>query len=200
MTHRTCVVVLVLVATSLVAGFAQTTQLIGWAEDMVLSWSMFQGSPPPDAGPNEIASIYVSLKWAASQPVAVGAKTSAGWTVRASFIEVSNSMNPRFSWARHDRVTDAALRHEAYHFNLYEVYRRKLESAIGSTQATHPDQAAVCTLLWNTIQATADALTDRADALQDTYDTETNHGHDATAQAQWEAQIDAWLANPDLAP
>jgi len=182
------------------AAHGATTQLIPWSENLNFHWGLFLGSPPSDAGPNDVAGIYVQHKWAASNPVQVGSQTASGWTVRASVIVVSNQMNPKLSWARHDRVTDSALQHEWYHFTLHEVYRRKLEAELQSVQVTHSSQAAVGQMLMDEIRDTADSLTTQANAMQKVYDNQTNHGQDTSAQRSWEAQIDAWLASPSQAP
>jgi len=197
MTRRTCIIALAIVATSLFAAFADTTQLIGWTDDLVLSWSMFQGAVPADAAPSQIAAIYMELKWYAQF---TARKSGGNWTGYVSTTVVSNVMNPTLSWARLDRVTDSALRHEWYHFSLNEVYRRRAEAELKAVQVIARSAEEALSLVDQQVCQVGATWEAQIMFIQEQYESETNHGQDAAAQARWEANIEAWLINPATAP
>lgn len=198
MIHRTYTVVLALViAFSSVAALAETTQLIPWTEDLQLSWGMFQCSVPADAGTSHIAAIYMELKW---HTFFTAERSGSNWVGFVSKTIVSNVMNPQLSWARTDRVNDAALSHEIYHFSLNEVYRRKAEAALLAVRVSARTAEEALTLVNQQVCQVGALWEAQATNIQDQYETETNHGLNQGAQSGWEATIDAWLVNPSLAP
>jgi predicted secreted Zn-dependent protease len=109
-------------------------------------------------------------------------------------------MNPLLSWARKDRTTDSALRHETYHFHLNEVYRRKLESALAAVRVCGKTVEETRSLLDRQVHEVADQILFQAESVQQSYELETEHGSDTGAQFSWEQRIDAWLDNPASAP
>jgi len=176
---------------------AQTTQLIEWTEDLQLSWSMFLDTPPSDAPSNDPSGIHLEIKWHSFHN-AVGSGRS--WTGCVHNVVVSNLMNPKLSWARSGQTTDSALRHATYHFRLYEVYRRKLEAALLAIRIPASSSNEALELVYNEACRVADQIIDRAVDVRQEYETQTSYGTDAANQQSWEADIDAWLANPNLAP
>lgn len=174
-----------------------TTQLIGWTEDLELRWDLFRAPVPSDAAPNDLAAIYMELKWHAF----FKAERSGGtWYGIVTDAIVSNVMNPELSWARHDRVTDAALRHELYHFRLNEVYRKNAERALSSIRVSAATAEDALDTVNNRVCEVGATWESKVVAAQDRYETETNHGQNLSEQQRWEINIDAWLANPELAP
>ena len=98
-------------------------------------------------------------------------------TVQATF-------DPAASWIRDPKtITAALLRHEQAHFDLTEVYARRLRQKLLVFQAK-----ANC----NKLQPAFDNLTkpvyDEWNRQQNRYDAETNHGLNAPKQAYWELQ------------
>jgi len=198
MTHRTYSVVLaLLIVLSSVAALAETTQLISWSEDLVLGWSMYTATVPAGANPHQPAQPFLDLKWDAPTKAVT---CSGGYLATPQFVVVSNTLNPRLSWARLGEVTAADLRHEEYHFRLNEVYRRKLEGALLPLQATDRNPYTAMEFLREQLEQAAAPILSQAQAIQNQYESETNFGRDVAAQQSWEAQIDAWLLNPASAP
>ncbi|MCD6494982.1 DUF922 domain-containing protein, partial [Candidatus Bipolaricaulota bacterium] len=92
------------------------------------------------------------------------------------------------------------LMHEQRHFDLNEVYARKLEILLTRPRVTGATTDEVRTALRKEINATASAVLDMTAQMQSLYDDETVHGTNAAMQASWAARIDGWLANPTQAP
>lgn len=198
MRHRIRVALMtaVLICVSL-ASVGETTHLVGWTETLELSWGWFLATPPSNASPSDVASIFMDLKWTAPYEVKRNGSSWIGYTTAAI---VSNTMNPKLSWVRRSAVTPAALRHEAYLFRLNEVYRRKAEAALLAVSVTGRTAEETKALLHQRIQEVADAYLAKADAMAYSCEAETNSGSNLAAQATWEQKIDAWLIDPSLAP
>jgi len=191
------VLFLVAMAAASSAALGETTQLVSWSENVQLTWNQFLGTVPSTATPNDAAAIYMELKWHTRHD---GKRDGSGWVGYPMEVIVSNVMNPQLSWARPGSRTAAALRHETYHFHLNEVYRRRLEAALLAVRVCGKTVEEIKSLLDQQVHQVADTWLFRAKSVQDTYETETDHGNNAAAQLSWEQKIDAWLANPLLAP
>ena len=198
--RRICsLLVLALLLTML--AIAQSTQLIEWDPDMLLTWEDFQGAPPATAARlSEAAAIHMTIKWHASYSVRSQRASGYAWVGTVEDAIVSNLMNPRFSWVVQSKATPAILRHEQFHFDLNEVYKRRLVETLADLQIQGSTAEATMTALDERIQQTADGILHRGKAIQDLYDRETANSTDSDVQARWESDIQLWLATPSLAP
>ena len=86
--------------------------------------------------------------------------------------------------------TPELLKHEQGHYDLLVLVIRALARELESLEA---DSVAELGRLMTEAQQTH---ADRAQALDEAYDTQTNHSRDAQAQARWDGAISAALANP----
>ena len=108
-------------------------------------------------------------------------------------IRLTASMNPERSWMKPEGRTPAVLRHEQMHFHLtgLAVCRlRKILLEAPLDRASFKQQIEVID------RAQYEAL----HAEQERYDAETVHGTNAEAQARWEREIAARLAEQDCYP
>jgi hypothetical protein len=98
---------------------------------------------------------------------------------------------PRESWVKPDVVADSTksarmLRHEQTHFDLTEVFVRRLrKSFVDLYQPCRRTTADLDTLVTGYLQAEK--------AEQQRYDAETSHGLVASAQATWDHQVASQL-------
>ena len=74
------------------------------------------------------------------------------------------------------------LRHEQLHFDITELYARKIDSALTSFQGCYPKQYS------RAIQI-HDSLIIEWNKFQELYDKETGHSVNDSAQFQWEKKI-----------
>ncbi|SJZ36444.1 DUF922 domain-containing protein [Sediminibacterium ginsengisoli] len=99
--------------------------------------------------------------------------------------------NPDFSWVkpgfRHD---GQVMNHERFHFNLAELYARKVRKLL-STYTFNPDTYKV------QIAAFQKKFSDEMRAQQKRYDEETVHGTKVHTQADWEDAIKRELEELD---
>ncbi len=190
---------------------------IPWIADRPLTWADFQAAPPAWAEPTlpvgggtvvfTPAVTCVSITWSTSIVASCNGTTL---TARISSMTVSNTMDPSKSWKLSAYVTAATLRHEQFHFNLHEVYRRLIETTIAPLTITQKlSSAAECVnataqvcarSLSELANSTGSAILARASAAHAAYDAETMGGRNTAAQAAWESRITALLANPAGAP
>jgi len=198
--------VLAVVATSFLAAAADLPVLpsgaLHWDAARPVGWGDFRAVPPADAARRtEIAAIAMTISWSLRFEVTcVPGKSEWKGSIVPSSLEVLNWMDPARSWASLERRSEAVLRHEQRHFDLNEVYRRKLELTLVLLKAAGADAEGAKRTLDAMIHAAAQRLLDTLATQQDRYDLETSHGASVEGQARWDAQIVLWLVDPAKAP
>ncbi len=166
-----------------------------WSSSRPLSWSDFRGPAPTNvASLTDAAAIHMTISWPYQYTVQCGTSPEL---VTVTSISVFNFMDPSRSWAYGPRMTAETLKHEQTHFNLNEVYRRKLETALCRLL---PIPQTTKEALRQLLHCTADPILDRMLTVQSQYDRETDHSNNSAAQAEWDRKVLGWLANPSLAP
>lgn len=171
---------------------------IPWDASRLLDWGMFRCTPPADAiHRSEAAAIHMTIRWHASYSVSSG---NGGWTGRVQCATITNTMEPSLSWMVPGKCDDRVLEHEQAHFNLNEVYRRKLEVELGSLVAQSATKDGALDTLNAMLHRRAGEILSALQSAQARYDAETDHGNNAAAQARWESNIARWLDNPNAVP
>lgn len=189
-----CLVSLVLYGASLGAAVPS----VPWCATSPIGWHLFQCTPPSDAvHRSEAAAIHMTIDWHAKYSLS---SNGGDWTGQVSSVTVTNTMQPALSWVVPGKGTTSVLSHEQTHFDLNEVYRRKLEAVLPCLQARHATKQGVIDALNAAIHRRANEILAQLEAAQARYDAETRHGQSASAQARWESQIAGWLSNPTAAP
>ena len=203
--ERAVLLVVVLMSVWLVpsaAAFAQAPEHVPWCASQPISWSLFLAPYPEDGALQaEAAAIHMTINWAVSYVLDYD-RAHNNWYgyVDPSMISVTNTMEPFLSWAAADGKTPDVLNHEQRHFDLNEVYARKLEALLARPRVTGATTDEVRKSLRKAINDTAAAVLDMAARMQSQYDDETAHGTRPDVQASWAAKIDTWLVNPLQAP
>ncbi|MCX7751003.1 MAG: DUF922 domain-containing protein [Candidatus Bipolaricaulota bacterium] len=155
-----------------------------------IAWSDFWAPPPPDRDPAAAAAIATALEYRLTAGVH---QVGGTWQARVDSLETSAFMDRDRSWALPDARTPSALRHEQRHFDLAELYRRVLERSLRGLAVTGSTAEAALQNLLALAGEVFRAVSARHSAVQSRYDQETAHGRDAARQAEWDAQIAAWL-------
>ena len=192
---------ILLFSVSLIAMTAEVEPLsVTWDHAYPITWDLFQGSPPADAVQRtEAAAIHMTIRWHASY--SVSSANGTAWTGQVASITVTNTMEPSRSWVVPGKTFANVLSHEQMHFDLNEVYRRKLEClllATGTCDST--TQQGAIDLLNATLHQTANIVLQQVSDMQALYDIQTSHGNDRAEQARWETLISNWLIAPTMAP
>lgn len=146
---------------------------ISWRPGVQLTWSDFQG--PADASSPFWANTHYSLKynykWDGSGKLSV--------TVDCFF-------NTDISWKKNVALTDELLRHEQLHFNVAELYARKMRSAFNAYITSHTYNAQTTV---NDLKAIFNALMTECKQYNEQYDEATDHSKNKDKQRKWDSII-----------
>jgi hypothetical protein len=159
---------------------AQDIAAIEYSPDRDFNWSMFKGKINPrhiaEMGSNTGAVTVSSLSYK-SQVYGRTAK-----------IRVSALFNPTESWTRYPKLNhpNEALNHEKRHFDICEIYARKIRKAITLAHLDRKNFNQQVDYIFKKI------VVDYR-AAQNRYDRETKHSIDEDQQERWNAIIDAEL-------
>lgn len=147
------------------------SQEIKWSENRPLKWSDFK------------AKIDKTSPFFASLESGISYKTSykkINGKVQVNF-KVYAYANSHGSWYKPQKATPALLRHEQLHFNLTQIYAKKLEDRFSKFVFTENfDEEAL-----NIFNEIMDVL----EKEQNLYDSDTRHSLNKTKQEEWDKKI-----------
>jgi hypothetical protein len=148
-----------------------------WDSRHRLTWDDFRGPVPTGRG-----------NVAAETSCGIGFETNTitrGTPVR---FRVYNTFSMQRSWVRPDAMTAEVLEHEQGHFDLCELYTRKLRARFNSTEGITVDNLKRITRsVW------AEVHGEYAEQ-QELYEEETAHGLNREGQVAWTARLEKELA------
>ena len=142
--------------------------MIIWSKDYKLQWTDFKGKP---------AGTLKAMTWSTIElePKKVDA---SGITLTLNAYFLKNQ-----SWRQKDFTDDFVLQHEQTHFDMAEVYTRKLRKKISETKFKDTKKA------MTEIQKMYNETFGELKAYQKTYDEETKHSVNKEAQIRWNKKI-----------
>jgi len=181
---------------------SQETDQFPWSADRPLLWDDFQGKPPAQAQDMmEAAQIHMTIRWQLQLTMEYDCQLQL-WTalIDRSSLTVTNTMVPASSWVDRGRQNSGTLSHEQRHFDVNEVYRRKLQAALAPLTAEGGTADAAKQALQALIDTASQEILSQLANTQARYDQETRHGTDLQAQAAWNNRIDTWLGDPSQVP
>jgi len=155
-------------------------QSVKWNPNRPLKWSDFAGVV--DESIHQDAFTHCTTKY------------TCHWTRRNNHYQFNFTLNSGFdsqsSWCRKGKQTDLLLKHEQLHFDIHELYTRKIFIALN--QGTYTDNYK------NEIETIFRKMLKECQAVQDRYDDETDHSRIRDKQLEWEARIKAELIKAPL--
>ncbi|MBA3705307.1 MAG: hypothetical protein H0W84_05250 [Bacteroidetes bacterium] len=157
---------LLLTISVLVAFVPMDFNKILWSKDYSLQWKDFKGPVKQDEGFDAMTAYSIE-----------SGKEKNKFGIFCYF-------EKNKSWHIKKKVTDSLLKHEQYHFNLAEVYARKIRKQITEEKLLKNSK-----LLEKAFKDNLRTL----EKVQKIYDKETNHSKISTEQAKWEKDIDKQL-------
>jgi hypothetical protein len=168
---------LVLAGLFTTAARAQTNTAGGtlhWSASRPLVLADFKGRPRPDETHAALTSATIVAEVACKGGQFTG-------HVQAAF-------DPTVSWWREPATaTPKLLRHEQLHFDITEVYARRLRQKLAAVRVP-------CAQLGSAFERLAQGVYAEWEKAEQQYDRDTNHGLLPVPQAQWETQVQQQLA------
>jgi hypothetical protein len=147
---------------------------ITWVKDQPLTWNDFEGTP--DNSTHLHAYTRTSLK-----------TDFLSNTSNSAVLAVSGYFDKSESWVKPDQKTDRLLVHEQRHFDMSEIYRRKLMQKLESFEGfSFKNFSKEASRIFNEI---FQELTSE----QKRYDQETQHSKIEDKQKAWGEYIDKEL-------
>ena len=148
-----------------------TEEVIVWQADRKLTWDDFKGAPH---GPEDfVASTNSGVAFSYSYGERNG-------RARIEY-EVTANFYPLRSWYRAEIVDSYILSHEQTHFDITELFARKLRQRLSEIPKDRNFKDA------------ADAVYQQNEAerreMQEAYDRETDHSNIKAAEYQWQALV-----------
>jgi len=149
-------------------------ELLDWSASEKLTWNDYKASPDPSSDAAASTTTYLSIEYNITT-------NNFGYKVRSGFSKTR-------SWGLHK--TDYILTHEQGHFDIAEIFARKLNKLMKEYNFD-----------WNTYRQDLkkiyqDVLDEKED-MQNKYDEETNHSINKEKQEEWLKKISGKLKELD---
>lgn len=148
---------------------------INWSEDRKLTWDDFKGVPDTLNYPNTLAMTNSGFGYESGVNM-----------FRAGKVFVQSVFNTNESWVVPEGRNDYVLRHEQIHFDITEIYSRKLRKELDDANITsdNADKA----------KPIFEKIFNEMERRQIRYDQETQRGDKSETQEHWEAVVELELA------
>lgn len=145
-------------------------ELVKWNADYKLTWADYKGTPKKEGNTAASTSTYLVIDYNIRN-------NDMSYNIKSFFSKTR-------SWGLHK--TDYILSHEQGHFDIAEVYARKLHKRMKAYKFNR-----------NTYQKDLDKIyqevIDEKSELQNTYDRETRHSINKEKQFEWLKKIEKLL-------
>jgi hypothetical protein len=142
-----------------------------WTKDRKLVWVDFSGKP--DKSNPAAALTYTDIK------------INASLNNDVINISVENVFNKNLSWSK-NKNSASLLAHEQLHFDITEVYTRKIRLKMNEI-------ATVQTMQNGTLNKESSKLLKEWKQFQNQYDEETKHGILVDKQQEWQLKVEKLL-------
>lgn len=153
----------------------QESDAIPWDASRKLRWEDFKGKPFKTAWAAATTASGISYSY-------TGQERANGYELK---FEVAAFFYPDKSWYQPQLCDEAVLRHEQLHFDISELYARKLQNKLTTTRFTRNVKAEVKEIY--------EGILHELHKLQSQYDFETNYSRDGGQQQSWEKKINTAL-------
>lgn len=153
-------------------GYAQEYDTIPWNPGKKLNWNDFKAAPPQG---ERVAAVTASgITYAFSSLRGKDRKVRIDFTVSTFFY-------PNKSWYRPKLCDTFILAHEQLHFDISELFARKMRKRLGETNFSENVKAEVRAIYKKIIK--------ELEAYQNRYDSETNFSRNREQQLLWNEKV-----------
>lgn len=147
-------------------------ETVEWNSNQRLSWSDFKGNVPENARAAATTASGISYRFSTS---GTKDKIEIDFTVLTHFY-------PNKSWYQVDLCDDVILSHEQLHFDISELFSRKLRKQLAEARFTHDNVKAK-------VRAMYRKNNQELNEFQNQYDRETNFSRNREQQVLWNIKI-----------
>ncbi len=145
-------------------------ELINWSATRRLTWADYKAQPDPNSDAAATTTTVLAVEY--------NFKNNAfGYVIQSRFSRTR-------SWGLHK--TDYILSHEQGHFDIAEVYARKLHKNLSEYQFNKKTYQ-------KDLQKIYQKITEEKEETQNDYDRQTKHSINKERQAEWLKKIAAML-------
>jgi hypothetical protein len=141
-------------------------EFINWSPSRQLTWSDYRGKPDPNSDAAASTSTFLGIEYNIDEK---------GLTYK-----IQCRFSPARSWGR--SRTDLVLSHERGHFDIAEIFARKLNKRMKEYQFNK-------TSYKDDLKKIYEGITSEKEAFQDLYDNETDHSRKLEKQQEWLKKI-----------
>ena len=152
--------------------FAQSRdeELLAWNPSKKLTWADYQAQPNAESDAAASTTTFLSIQYNIT-------RNSFGYKIESRFSKTR-------SWALHK--TAYILRHEQGHFDIAEVFARKLNKEMSEYKFNKKT-------FQKDLKKIYEKVTAEKEKLQNEYDEETNHSINKKKQKEWLIKIEIML-------
>ena len=156
--------------------FAQSNneKLLDWSASRKLTWNDYKASPDPRSDAAASTTSYLAIEYNITT-------NSFGYKIQSRFSKTR-------SWGLHK--TAYILSHEQGHFDIAEVFARKLNMKMSEYRFNKKTYQKDLNKIYHDIL-------DEKEKVQNDYDKETNHSINKKEQAEWLKKIEKMLGEYD---
>jgi predicted secreted Zn-dependent protease len=145
-------------------------EVISWSDSRKLTWSDYKANPNPESDAAASTTTVLSIQYKISTD-------KFSYTIQSSFSKSK-------SWGRHK--SDYILSHEQGHFDLAEIFARKLHRKMSEYKFNRKTYQKDLNKIYQEV-------VDAKEEMQNEYDEETNHSINKEKQAKWLEKIEKML-------
>lgn len=145
-------------------------ELLEWSTSKKLTWNDYKANPDPASDAAASTTTYLSIEYNITLK-------SFGYKIRSRFSKTR-------SWGLHK--TDYILTHEQGHFDIAEIFARKLNKLMKEYKfdwRTYKDE----------LKKIYQGVMNEKEEMQNKYDEETNHSINKEKQEDWLKKIEKML-------
>lgn len=145
-------------------------ELLAWSDSNRLTWADYKGKPDTESDAAASTTSYLAIDY----------------TIRSNSFsyKIESRFSKTRSWGLHK--TNYILRHEQGHFDIAEVFARKLHKKMSKYKFNRKTYQ-------KDLKKIYDEVTKEKEEIQNSYDEETNHSINRKKQAEWLKKIEEML-------
>ena len=144
---------------------------IKWSKEKKISWMDFQGSAQINTSVAAVSAIGITYN-------------VVSHSIDKYKFEISAVFEKGKSWAWTEKISDTILYHEQGHFDLGEIYARKMRQGLISNQFQFTRKNII-----QEIHKVLDLYADSLSIIQNKYDLETGYSRKFEIQDEWNLYI-----------